>query len=378
MSTGPGSLLAAFDELRDPRARECAYQLDELLLAAICAVISGAENWTTVVEWSEMKLDWLRQYRPFANGIASHDTFGRVFSLLDARQFEACFIRWMHTLCPSLDGQHIAIDGKCVRGSHDGNRSPIHLVSAWSSAGGVTLGQIRTADKSNEITAIPELLATLDMKGAIVTIDAMGCQHDIATKIVAGGADYVLGVKANQPGLAEAVKLWFDTADSGKTDRPFWDDIQTEKDHGRIETRRCLVTNDVAWLSQQDQHWSGLQSLVMIESTREIIGRNAPGRVSVERRYYISSLPAKAAMLSQTVRAHWGIENSMHWVLDVAFREDACRIRVGEAAQNFAILRRIALNLLKNEKTTKLGVAAKRLKAGWNTHYLSKVLGLVI
>jgi predicted transposase YbfD/YdcC len=242
----------------------------------------------------------------------------------------------------------------------------------------VTLGQVRTADKSNEITAIPELLDTLDVKGVIITVDAMGCQHDIAAKIITSGADYVLGVKNNQPGLAEAVKLWFDAADTGKMDRPFWDDIQTEKDHGRIETRRCLVTNDVAWLGQQNQHWAGLKSLIMIESTREIIGRNSTGTASVERRYYISSLPAKAAPLSRIVRAQWGIENSMHWVLDVAFREDDCRIRVGDAAQNFAILRRIALNLLKKEKTTKLGINAKRLKAGWNVDYLGKVLGLVI
>ena len=206
----------------------------------------------------------------------------------------------------------------------------------------------------------------------------MGCQHDIAAKIVASGADYVLGVKDNQPGLAEAVELWFDAADAGTMDRPFWDDIRTEKDHGRIETRRCLVTNDVAWLSEQKQHWAGLQSLIMIESTREIIGRNSTGTASVERRYYISSLPAKAAQLSQIVRAHWGIENCMHWVLDVAFREDDCRIRVGEAAQNFAILRRIALNLLKSEKTTKLGIAGKRLKAGWSADYLARVLGLPI
>lgn len=376
MANKPISLVAAFDDLNDPRARRCAYQLDELLLAAICAVISGAESWTAVVEWSETKLDWLRQHLPFANGIASHDTFGRVFSLLDATQFEACFAKWMGTMCPALSGQHIAIDGKCVRGSHHGKHSAIHLVSAWSSANGLTLGQVRTADKSNEITAIPELLSTLDIKGAIITIDAMGCQHEIAARIVASEAHYVLGVKENQPGLAEAVKLWFDAADAGTMDRPFWDHIQTEKDHGRIETRRCLVTNDVAWLEQQNQNWAGVQSLIMIESTREMIGRNSTGIASVERRYYLSSLPAKAAHLANTIRAHWGIENSMHWVLDVAFREDDCRIRVGDGAQNFAILRRIALNLLKNEKSTKVGIATKRLKAGWSADYLAKVLGL--
>lgn len=376
MANAPISLLEAFEELSDPRARECAYQLEELLLAAIGAVISGAESWTAVVEWSEMKLDWLRQHLPFAHGIASHDTFGRVFSLLDAKQFEACFLRWIGGLCPSLAGQHIAIDGKCVRGSHDGKQSAIHLVSAWSSTAGLTLGQVRTADKSNEITAIPELLGALDIQGSIITIDAMGCQHDIAARIVERGADYVLGVKDNQPGLAEAIALWFAAADAGKLDRPHWEDIRTEKDHGRIETRRCLVTNDIAWLREQNQHWQGLQSLIMVESTREIIGRNGTGHASVERRYYISSLPAKAALLGNTVRAHWAIENSMHWVLDVAFREDDCRIRIGEAAQNFAILRRIALNLLKSDKSTKLGVANKRLKAAWNVDYLGKLLGL--
>jgi predicted transposase YbfD/YdcC len=376
VSTPTISLLEAFQELSDPRARECAYQLEELLLAAICAVISGAESWTSVVEWSEMKLDWLRQHLPFANGVASHDTFGRVFSLLDAQQFEACFMRWIGGLSPSLAGQHLAVDGKCVRGSHNGKQSAIHLVSAWSSTTGLTLGQVKTADKSNEITAIPELLSALDIAGSIITIDAMGCQHDIATQIVDSGADYILSVKDNQPGLADAVKLWFDAADAGKLDRLFWDDIQTEKDHGRIETRRCLVTNDVAWLQEQNQHWRGLQSLIMIESTREIIGRNSTGHSSIERRYYISSLPAKAALLGKTVRAHWGIENCMHWVLDVAFREDDCRIRIGEAAQNFAILRRIALNLLKSDTTTKLGIANKRLKAGWNVDYLAMLLGL--
>lgn len=370
------SLLEAFAELRDPRGRECEHQLEELLLVAICAVISGAESWTSVSEWGRLKLDWLRQHLPFANGIASHDTFGRVFTLLNASQFETCFMRWMQQLCPSLDGQHLAIDGKCVRGSHDDKKGPIHLVSAWSATKGLTLGQIKTADKSNEITAIPELLDALDIKGAVITIDAMGCQHSIATKITDSGADYVLAVKDNQSGLSDAIKLWFSAADAGTLDRPFWQDIQIEKDHGRIETRRCVVTNDVAWLQEQRQNWSGLQSLVMVESAREIIGRNSTGKSSTERRYYISSLPAKAALLGNTVRAHWGIENSMHWVLDVAFREDDCRIRCGDAAQNFAVLRRIALNLLKGDTKTKLGIANKRLKAGWDVSYLGKLLGL--
>jgi len=373
METTQNSLLNAFESLPDPRERECAHQLDELLLAAICAIISGAETWTSVVEWSKMKLDWLRLHRPFANGIASHDTFGRVFSMLDASEFERCFIRWISDLSPALEGRHIALDGKCMRGSHDGARSPIHLVSAWSSTLGLTLGQVRTADKSNEITAIPELLAALDIRDSTITIDAIGCQHQIAEQIIQRGAAYVLSVKDNQPKLAQAIKTWFDAAEAGTLVRPFWQHSETDKDHGRIETRRCVVTNDVAWLHEQGQHWAGLQSLVMIESSREII---RTGKASVERRYYISSLPAKPAALAKTLRAHWGIENSMHWVLDVAFHEDDCRIRTGEAPQNFAILRRIALNLLKNEKTCKLGVAAKRLKAGWDVGYLAKLLGL--
>lgn len=376
MKNAQTSLLEAFAELRDPRGRECEHKLEELLLVAICAVISGAESWTSVSEWGRLKLDWLRQHLPFTNGIASHDTFGRVFTLLSARQFETCFLRWMEQLCPSLEGRHLAIDGKSVRRSHQGEHGPIHLVSAWSATAGLTLGQIRTADKSNEITAIPELLEALNLQGAVITIDAMGCQHDIATQIVRGGADYVLGVKDNQPGLAEAIRLWFGSANAGTLDRPFWDDIQVEKDHGRIETRRCVVTNDVSWLPEQGQRWSGLQSLVMVESTREILQGNGTFACSTERRYYISSLPAKAALLGKTVRAHWGIENSMHLVLDVAFSEDDCRIRCGDAPQDFAILRRIALNLLKGDTKTKLGIANKRLKAGWDVAYLSQLLGL--
>jgi predicted transposase YbfD/YdcC len=376
MENARTSLLEAFAELRDPRGRECEHKLEELLLVAICAVISGAESWTSVSEWGQLKLDWLRRHLPFANGIASHDTFGRVFALLSASQFESCFMRWIAQLCPGLEGQHLAIDGKSVRRSHRAEHGPIHLVSAWSATAGLTLGQVRTADKSNEITAIPELLDALDIQGAVITIDAMGCQHNIAARITQSGADYVLGVKDNQPGLAEAIRLWFKSANAGTLDRPFWDAIQVEKNHGRIETRRCVVTNDVGWLQEQGQHWAGLQSLVMVESTREIIAGTDIRTCKTERRYYISSLPAKAALLGNTVRAHWGIENSMHWVLDVAFREDDCRIRCGDAAQNFAILRRIALNTLKRDTKTKLGIANKRLKAGWDVAYLAKLLGL--
>jgi predicted transposase YbfD/YdcC len=369
-------VLEAFAELADPRGRECSYPLDELLLVALCAITSGAEGWVCVAEWGRTKLDCLKRFLPFANGIASHDTFTRVFSLLDAKVFETCFIGWMQDLCPSVAGHVIPIDGKSVRRSHDGEQRMVHLVSAWHSTTGVILGQVKTADKSNEITAIPELLDALCIEGATITIDAMGCQHTIIDKIVEKKADYIVAVKDNQPTLAQAIKEWFAAAEAGTLDRPFWQDIDTDKGHGRLETRRCVATNDVAWLREMQQEWRGLQSLVMVESTREIINGKNKGECSTERRYYISSLPAKPKLLNQRVRAHWSIENSLHWVLDVAFDEDDCRIRVGEGTQNFAILRRIALNLLKQDKSTKVGVATKRLKAGWDTKYLEKLLGL--
>lgn len=371
-------VLEAFAELNDPRGRKCEHQLDELLFVALCAITSGAEGWVACAEWGRVKLAWLRQFLPFANGIASHDTFTRVFSLLDAQVFETCFIKWMQHLCPSLAEQVIPIDGKSVRRSHDGEQRMVHLVSAWHSAAGVILGQVKTADKSNEITAIPELLDALSIEGATITIDAMGCQHTIIEKIVEKKAHYIVAVKDNQPTLAQAIKEWFAAADAGTLDRPFWQDVDLDKGHGRLETRRCVVTNDVAWLREMKQEWRGLQSLVMVESIREMVNGKNKGEYSTERRYYISSLPAKPALLNQRVRAHWGIENSLHWVLDVAFDEDDCRIRVGEGTQNFAILRRIALNLLKQDKSTKLGIATKRLKAAWDTAYLEKLFGLQI
>lgn len=277
----------AFSQLSDPRVRECAHRLDELLLVALCAVTSGAEGWVAVAEWGRVKLAWLRRFLPFANGIASHDTFTRVFSLLDAEVFEACFIRWMQHLCPSLAGQVIPIDGKSVRRSHDGEQRMVHLVSAWHSAAGVILGQVKTADKSNEITAIPELLDALSIEGATITIDAMGCQHAIIEKIIERKADYLVAVKDNQPTLAQAIKEWFAAADAGTLDRPFWQNVDTDKGHGCLETRRCVVTNDVSWLREMKQEWQGLQSLVMVESTREMINGKNKGECSTERRYYI-------------------------------------------------------------------------------------------
>ena len=371
----PG-FLQAFEGLEDPRSRACPHPLDELLLVALCAITSGAESWVTVVEWGNMKLDWLRRWLPFANGIASHDTFSRVFSLLDAKGFEACFLGWMQQLCPALQGQLVSIDGKSVRGSHDAGLGMTHLVSAWHHSAGLVLGQVRTAAKSNEITAIPELLDALDLRGTTVTIDAVGCQRAIVEKIVEKKADYLIAVKNNQPSLAQAVESLFEDVEAGVRDGRLQQDITLDKAHGRIETRQCVVAHDVSALAEAGQHWPGLRSAVMIKSIREVFGGKNKGERTVEWRYYVSSLQADAAEFNAKVRAHWGIENSCHWVLDVTFNEDACRIRRGDGAQNFAILRRIALNLIKQEKSGKSSVRTKRLKAGWSIDYLQKLLGL--
>ena len=368
--------LQAFEGLEDPRSRVCPHRLDELLLAALCAITSGADSWVTVVDWGRMKLDWLRRWLPYASGIASHDTFSRVFSLLDAERFEACFIGWMQQLCPALQGQLIAIDGKSVRGSHDGALGAIHLVSAWHSDAGVVLGQVKTAAKSNEITAIPDLLDALDVQGTTITIDAMGCQRAIVEKIIGKGADYILAVKDNQPTLAQAVEALFEGVDDGVRAGRLHQDTTLDKGHGRLETRRCVVAHDVSALAEAGQQWTSLRSAVMIESIREAVNGKKKGERSTEWRYYISSLRLDASEFNAKVRAHWGIENSCHWVLDMAFSEDDCRIRRGDGAQNFAILRRIALNLVKQEKSDKSSVRLKRLRAGWSTDYLQKLLGL--
>jgi len=373
--TQPG-FLQAFDELEDPRSRACAHRLDELLLVALCAITSGADSWVTVVDWGRMKLDWLRRWLPFANGIASHDTFSRVFSLLDAKHFEACFIGWMQQLCPALQGELVSIDGKSVRGSHDGALGMVHLVSAWHHDAGLVLGQVRTAAKSNEISAIPELLDALDVQGATVTIDAMGCQHAIAEKIIEKKADYLIAVKDNQPTLAQAVESLFEAVDDGVREGRLSQDTTIDKGHGRIETRQCVVTQDLSALLERGQLWPSLRSAVMIKSTRAALSGRNKGERTTEWRYYISSVQADAGEFNAKVRAHWGIENSCHWVLDMAFGEDDCRIRKGDGAQNFAILRRIALNLIKQEKSSKSSVHSKRLKAGWSTNYLQTLLGL--
>jgi predicted transposase YbfD/YdcC len=362
----------AFGDLKDPRSRTSAHDLTEMLAVALCAILAGADSWIGIELWGKAKLDWLRRHIPLEHGIPSHDTFGRVFAALDPEQFEACFLRWMSGVCPTLAGQVVAIDGKTVRGSRQGDQRAIHLVSAYGSGLGVVLGQVRTAEKSNEITAIPELLDALLLKGAIVTIDAMGCQRDIAERIVKAGADYVLACKGNQGTMLKRVQQAFEAIE--RVPLAYTDCLsehrEVEKGHGRIEMRRCIVSDVLTrWQHEPDQ-WPGLRSIVMVESTREI-----GDTVTTERRYYVSSLPPDAARVAHAIRAHWGIENGMHWTLDMAFSEDQCRVRVNNAAQNFAILRRIVMNLLRQDRTTKAGLKIRRMLACANDQYLAQLLG---
>ena len=365
------ALLEHFADLEDPRTRQSPHGLMELLLTAICAVVSGADGWAGVALWGRAKLAWLRQFLPFANGVASHDTFGRVFALLDAAKFEQCFIAWMRSVCGAFKGLQVALDGKTVRRSKSSRQKAIHMVSAFAHGLGLTLGQVKTAEKSNEITAIPELLDALLLKGCIVTIDAMGCQKAIAAKIVQQGSDYALMVKNNQPGLAAAIEGFFSAAErTGYQGVPHTRAEWVEKDHGRIETRRCVVTEDLSGL--EDRHdWPGVKTLVMVEAIREI-----NGVASAERRYYISSRLADAGHMGTVVRGHWSVENGLHWSLDVVFGEDQARMREGNSAENFSILRRIALNLIRQDKSVKAGVKNRRLMAGWDDAYRQKLLGI--
>ena len=367
---GKLDFLAHFSALSDPRQSiKVLYPLEEVLLLTLCAVLCGADGWVSVALFGKQKLAFLRRFLPFVHGTPSHDQLGLIFGALDAAAFQNCFIAWTQSLAHTIAGV-VAIDGKTARRSFDraGGKSAVHMISAWSSAQKLVLGARAVDEKSNEITAIPELLELLALKGAIVTIDAMGCQKKIAEKIIDKGADYVLGLKGNQGTLREDVELLFtEQMARGFTDVAVSRASSCDAEHGRVETREAFVVEDIAWLKERHD-WEGLRSIVMVASSRE----TAKGQEQ-EKRFYISSLPADAEKLASAIRAHWGVENSLHWVLDVNFRDDDCRIRKKNAPANFSAVKRATINALRNAPG-KHSLKSKRLIAAWDDDYLAKTL----
>jgi len=358
-----------FSDITEPRESNKRHQLLDIITIVLCAVICSADNWEDIEEFGLVKYEWLKTFLELPHGIPSPDTFARVFARLDPHEFQEAFVGWIRAIQTRIKGEVIAVDGKTVRRSHDKGTSPIHMVSAWAQENRMVLGQVKTNVKSNEITAIPELLRVLALEGCIVTIDAMGCQKAIATTIIERGADYVFGLKGNQGTLHGDVDLFFrDCLSSSFEGVPYEYHETIDGDHGRIETRRYWTTSDIDWLSDKAL-WKNLRTIAMVQ--RE---RRTPDTVSNETSYYISSLGSNAKELARAVRGHWGIENSLHWVLDIAFREDESRVRKDHAPENLAIIRHVALNLLKKETSSRRSIRTKRLRAGWDTEYLSKVL----
>jgi predicted transposase YbfD/YdcC len=364
-----------FATLEDPRTGPALlHPLLDIVAIALCAVICGADDWEEVELFGQTKEAWLRRFLSLPHGIPSHDTFNRVFARLNPEQFEACFASWVKAVAEAGTGKVLAIDGKALRRSHDHTlgKEAIHMVSAWAVDSGLVLGQIKVDDKSNEITAIPELLRWLDLKGCTVSIDAMGCQKEIAKQIIAQQGNYVLALKGNQEKLEERTQVLFAHAQTRAGREMEGDQArQVGKEHGRHEKRLCetLATREWLYYLDPDGAWPNLQTVARVTAERTL-----DGKTSVDTRYFISSLPCNAPLLLQSIRDHWGVENGLHWVLDVAFREDDSRVRKGHGAQNFSLLRRLALNLLRQDHSTKAGVKAKRRKAGWDEVYLAHIL----
>jgi predicted transposase YbfD/YdcC len=361
-----------FSNLNDPRrvTKNIRHNFSDILVIAISAVICGADDWVSVEAFGNAKKEWFESFLELPNGIPSHDTFTDVFSKIDPDNFQSCFISWVEAWTKIIPDEVVAIDGKTVRRSQDlpKSKKAIHIVSAYAENNKLVLGQTKTEEKSNEITAIPKLLETLSLKGCIVTIDAMGCQKEIVKKIVASEADYLIAVKDNQPKLCnEIANLFQEKEDDEFACESISYSEDENSDHGRQELRRCWVCNDIS--SETFDKWHNLKAVVMLESQRTV-----RGKTSIEHRFYITSSEKDSKYLLRATRKHWSIENSLHWSLDIAFREDESRIRMGHGAENFVTLRHIALNLLKKELSVKIGIKGRRLNAGWDNNYLKKVM----
>ena len=377
------SLVAHFARVPDPRInRRREHDLIDILVIAVCTLLCAGETFNDMEDFGKAKHDWFKTFLTLRNGIPSHDTFNRVFAALDPKEFLDCFLRWTQSLRAAVSQEIVALDGKALRRALNQDQSVKYVVSAWAESNGLVLGQLKVADKSNEITAVPELLRLLELSGCIVTTDAMGCQKKISKEIIEADADYVLALKGNQETVHEEVKSFLDAALlEQQTPRPSGvkpskaaatlASLETvEKDHGRFEIRRYYQSDQLDWFADRPK-WEGLKSVGMVESLRQV-----DGKTTVERRYYLASLPLGVETFARAVRSHWGVENKVHWIMDVCFREDQSRARAGYAAENLATLRRLALNLLRREKTKKRGIRGKQLNAGWDHAYLLRLLGV--
>ena len=363
-----------FLEIEDPRVdRTKRHLLIDIITITLCAVIGGAETWSDIELYGKCKYKWFKKFLKLPNGIPSHDTFGRVFARLNPEQLQECFSNWVKSISSLFDGEIVAIDGKTLRHSYDktNGKAAIVMVSAWAQHNGLVLGQRKVDEKSNEISAIPQLLKVLYLKGAIVTIDAMGCQKEIVSQIISQEADYVITLKKNQGGLYQRVDDLFKQALSNQgIGYQYSDYLPTESGHGRSETRSYQVLNNIQDLVDPEGKWKHLNSVARVDYLRTL----KDGKTKLETRYFITSLSHEAEQLSRSIRGHWSIENQLHWVLDVEFNEDDSRIRKYRAPENLAIIRHIALNLLKQEKSVKGSIKSKRNRAGWDNDYLLKVL----
>jgi predicted transposase YbfD/YdcC len=374
MQTHPQlSLITHFQDLPDPRVnRTREHRLIDILVINVCTLLCGGEGFNDMEDFGQAKHDWFTTFLELPGGIPSHDTFNRVFAALDPAAFLDCFIRWTQSLRRAVQEEIVALDGKALRRALKQGKSAPVLVSAWARENGLVLGQLQVSDKSNEITAVPELLRALELAGCIVTVDAMGCQRNIAKEIKEADAEYVLALKGNQGKAHEEIKSYLDDAITRGAQELVQHET-LEKDHGRIERRTYWQSAELDWFADR-QKWEGLQSVGVVESRRQV----GAGPVTVERRYYLTSLVPDAGRLARAVRGHWGVENQCHWSLDVSLGEDQSRVRAGHAAQNLGTLRRLALNLLKREPTKKRGIKGKQKNASWDHAYLLRLLGVQI